>query len=153
MGLVLAAKRGANVGGNHHDYLLWFVDAPWCGHCKTLAPEYAKAAKALADQSNVKLVKVDSTVHTEISEQFEVQGYPTLKWIRNGKAAEYTGGRTVGEITSWVRRKSGPASAEAATVDSAKATFKVGSLTFFHGSLPSAHYSYCSNLFLRLPRL
>ena len=84
--------------------------APWCGHCKQLAPEYVKAAKSLADANeNVKLAKVDATEQKKIAEQFEIKGFPTLKYFKNGKPTEYGGGRSELEIVNWLKKKSGPA--------------------------------------------
>ena len=90
--------------------------APWCGHCKKLAPEYSAAAEVLK-ADNIPLGKVDATIHSKLGSRFAVQGYPTLKFFVNGKDTEYNGGRTKNEIVSWLRKKTGPVSRELTTVD------------------------------------
>jgi len=84
--------------------------APWCGHCKSLAPEYAKAAKALkARNPPIRIAKVDATENSNLAQQYGVEGYPTLKYFINKKPTEYQGGRTEDTITSWILKRAGPA--------------------------------------------
>lgn len=62
-----------------------------------MAPEYAKAAKALEDQkSDIKLAKVDATEEAELAEQHGVRGYPTLKFFRRGTPVDYNGNKCTG---------------------------------------------------------
>ncbi|XP_064480553.1 protein disulfide-isomerase A6 homolog isoform X2 [Ornithodoros turicata] len=89
---------------------LWLVEffAPWCGHCKNLAPHWAKAATELKGQ--VKLGAVDATTYQGLASQYGVQGYPTIKYFPAGKkdknsAEDYNGGRTSGDIVQWALEK------------------------------------------------
>ncbi|XP_036329033.1 protein disulfide-isomerase A6 homolog [Rhagoletis pomonella] len=89
---------------------IWLVEffAPWCGHCKNLAPEWAKAAKEL--KGKVKLGALDATVHQSKASEYGIRGYPTIKFIPAGSksssdATEYDGGRTASDIVSWALDK------------------------------------------------
>lgn len=110
--------------GSHENVLVKFY-APWCGHCKKLAPEYSKAAVAL-EKENLFLAQVDATAQKKLAEKYQIQGYPTLKLFSNGAVIEYNGGRTEKDIITWMKKKTGPATATLKTVEDVE-KFKEGS--------------------------
>ena len=81
---------------------IWLVEyyAPWCGHCKSLAPEYEKAAKALKGIANN--ASVDATKERPDE---QISGYPTIKFYNEGKSSDYDGPRTADGIIDFMRRK------------------------------------------------
>uniref|UniRef100_UPI003AAFEB12 protein disulfide-isomerase A2 n=1 Tax=Centroberyx gerrardi TaxID=166262 RepID=UPI003AAFEB12 len=97
-----------------NQFLLVELYAPWCGHCKQLEPVYAEAAGKLKGEEPVmRLAKVDATEEMELAEEFNVEGFPTLKLFVNGdrkQPVDYTGKRTVEGIIKWMKRHSGPSS-------------------------------------------
>lgn len=74
-----------------------------CGHCKHLAPEFAKAAEIL-NKKGVSFGQVDCTEHPKLCEN--VRGYPTLMVYKDGNSSMYAGGRSSDGIVSYMKKYS-----------------------------------------------
>ncbi|KAJ5587376.1 Protein disulfide-isomerase tigA [Penicillium hispanicum] len=84
--------------------------APWCGHCKNLAPVYEELATAFAfAEDKVTVAKVDADANRDLGKRFGVQGFPTLKWFdgKSDKPEEYNGGRDLESLSKWITDKTG----------------------------------------------
>jgi len=86
--------------------------APWCGHCKQLAPKYEAAASELSSNGDIKLGAVDCTEEKDLCSKYGVQGYPTLKIFTKDTTttpADYKGGRETADIVSYMKKQTQPA--------------------------------------------
>ncbi|KAI3329005.1 protein disulfide-isomerase [Xylariaceae sp. AK1471] len=118
--------------------------APWCGHCKALAPEYEEAATTLKEK-DIKLVKVDCTEESELCQSYGVEGYPTLKIFRGPEnITPYSGQRKAAAITSYMIKQSLPAVSilNAETLEDFKTADKVVLVAYVDASDKSSNESY-----------
>lgn len=86
--------------------------APWCGHCKKMAPDYEKAARKLKKSTAAEaggaqkaaLAKVDATAETKVAEKYDVKSYPTLLVFEGGAlSGQYQGGRDKDDMVSYMQ--------------------------------------------------
>ena len=87
------------------DGLPMLVDywAPWCGPCRMMAPEFAKAAKALAPE--LRLMKLNTEDHPEVGARAGLRGIPALILYRQGReVARLAGARPAADIVAFVRQ-------------------------------------------------
>merc|ERR1712093_269903 len=94
---------------SENDFVFVEFYAPWCGHCKRLAPDYETLATELkGEESPAVVAKVDATEATAVASQYGVRGYPTLIFFRNGNQIKYEGDRSVAAMKTFINKKSGP---------------------------------------------
>jgi protein disulfide-isomerase A1 len=80
------------------------VYAPWCGHCKSLAPIWGKLAKRFASIDSVVIAKMDGTANEHPAA--EASGFPTLLFFpatKGSEAVPHSGGRTLKDLTKFVK--------------------------------------------------
>ena len=89
---------------NDKDVLIKFY-APWCGHCKALAPTYIDLAKKLKNNSKLLIAECDATANE--FEDIEIRSYPTIKfWSgknKNQKPIDFSGDRTVDGFVKFLK--------------------------------------------------
>ncbi|KAK4103924.1 disulfide isomerase [Parathielavia hyrcaniae] len=84
--------------------------APWCGHCKTLAPVYEELALAFEHaKDKVQIAKVNADAERDLGKRFGVQGFPTLKFFdgKSDKPTDYNGGRDLEALSNFITEKTG----------------------------------------------
>ena len=89
-----------------------------CGHCTSLRPAYAAAAKELEESgSEIKLASVDATIEVELASLYGVQSYPTIKFFVDRRPIDYTGNRGQADIVNWLIKRTGSPAVELKTID------------------------------------
>eukprot|EP00049_Salpingoeca_infusionum_P007732 m.125544 g.125544 ORF g.125544 m.125544 type:complete len:477 (+) comp13804_c0_seq1:67-1497(+) len=78
--------------------------APWCGHCKKLAPVWDELGEKMANQPVV-IAKIDATAN-DFSPAFGVRGYPSLFWVPAGSKTpqKYEGGRELDDFVKYIKK-------------------------------------------------
>lgn len=78
--------------------------APWCGPCRTMAPQFEQAAALLEPQ--LRLAKVDTDAQPALGARFAIRSIPTLILFQHGRElARQAGAMAAGDIVRWVRQR------------------------------------------------
>lgn len=80
---------------------IWLIEfyAPWCGHCRQLAPKWRKLAEAL--HGVVKVAAVNCEQQQGLCQQYGIRGYPTIRAMSGGRLVDYRGDRSARHLKDW----------------------------------------------------
>lgn len=81
--------------------------APWCGHCKKLAPTWTQLARHM--QGKLTIAEVNCEDYGALCKSEDVAGYPMLVYYANGARSEYMGGRKFEALKAFTEKAAAPA--------------------------------------------
>jgi len=143
--LTLDEKNFKDMVGASPHFVMFY--APWCGHCKRLAPVWEEIADKYnnAVDKEVTIAKVDCTVSTALCSAQDVTGYPTLKFFKDGfekeNGVKYRGNRDAAALSKFIGEKLGnedPETAAEAAAVSTEAVVTEGLHILTAGSFPTS---------------
>lgn len=109
-----------------------------CGHCRHFEPVYEEIAKEVNDLSmiddefkNIRIVRIDATVHSDVANYFDIRGYPTVKFIRGSQIISYENERTKSAVINFLKRVNGPSIRWISTIENFNEIRKEHDVFFF----------------------
>lgn len=77
--------------------------APWCGPCRTMAPAFLQAARAL--EPHYRFAKVNTEEQQQLAARFNIRSIPTLAVFKNGREiARQAGAMDQATLTRWLQQ-------------------------------------------------
>lgn len=76
--------------------------APWCGPCRTMAPEFERAAAEL--EPRVRLAKLNTEAEQALGARYNIRSIPTMKlFLRGREVASQSGAMNSRAIVQWLK--------------------------------------------------
>jgi len=94
------------VADNTKDVFVEFY-APWCGHCKKLAPIWDELGEAFEGDEHIVIAKMDATANAP-PEGIDIRGFPTLIFFpadNKAPGVPYSGERDLDNLVKFVKEK------------------------------------------------
>jgi len=86
---------------NNSKPTMMLFHAKWCGHCKTLMPEWKK----FKEQAKINVVEYEADEDSDKMSENNVKGYPTIKCrTSSGDVKEFNGERTISGLNAFAKK-------------------------------------------------
>jgi len=83
--------------------------APWCGHCKKMAPDWDKLTADWEGKDGALVAEVDCTAEGKpICDENGVKGFPSIKYGDISDLQDYQGGRTYDDFSKFAQENLKP---------------------------------------------
>lgn len=101
--------------------------APWCGHCRQMAPNVKQAATMLKAKG-IKTAAINSDNEPGLAQSLGIRGFPSVKWAYNGELADYKGDRSAMDLVNFATTQNALSAIKGKVADVVTGVKKVGKL-------------------------